>query len=73
LTAAICALVAGLVMSVLARIMAICPFEPPLLAKQCAEEVSSIAIRASVDGAWKGALFGTAIAAMIVYWKLRKS
>ncbi len=60
-------------MSLLARIMAICPIVPPLLAKDCMEEIWSIAIRAAGDGAWKGALFGTAIGSMIVYSKSRKS
>ena len=73
LSATICALVAGLLMSIVARGMAICPFDPPLLAKECVQEIRSIAIFAALNSAWKGALLGTAIGATIVYWKSRKA
>ena len=73
LWAAFCAAVAGVVMSVFPRVMAICPYEPPSLAKECRDYVWSVSTRFAIDGAWKGALFGIAIGALIVYWKSRKS
>lgn len=69
----VCTTAAMLTMSLLTRVMAVCPFGPPSLAKECRDELWSITIRAGVDAAWKGVLFGAAIGAMIVYWKSKKS